>query len=179
MSDASAHAGRSCRLQSGGFSLLELIVVLSLIAVLTGMLVPMFSSSVSSIQFRNARNDFIARVQFVQELAVRDSREYRVCLDKDKNTYWVERLVAEDKGEKIFEPVEEDYALPALLPPFIELTKVKARKDRKSNTTYIGCYPNGASDRAEITFVDKRTRGRVVRMETLGVVGKVEVTKER
>lgn len=162
-----------------GFSLLELIVVLALVSVIAGMVAPMFGSTMSSIQFRNARNDLIGLIQFVQEMAVRDSREYRVYLDKKENLYWVERLVEQKGTVKVFEPVKEFWGEKTRLPDYIELTQVRARKSRGSNEQYIGCYPNGASDEARVTIQDKRRRGRLMRLEVSGVLGRVDVVRER
>lgn len=162
-----------------GFSLIELIIVLALISVIAGMLAPMFGSTMGSIQFRNARNDLIGLIQFVQEMAVRDSREYRVYLDKRENVYWVERLVEHKGTVKVFEPVTEFWGQKTRLPDYVELTQVKARKSRGSDEAYVGCYPNGASDEARITIQDKRRSGRLMRLEVSGALGRVDVVRER
>ncbi len=164
--------------QSRGFSLLELIVTLSIISVIAGMVAPMFSASIGTIQYRNARNDLIATLQFTQELAVRDGREYRVYIDKKEGAYWVEGLTEKDGPLKTFVPVTQAFGERHVLPEYIDLAQIKARKDRKSSDVFIGCYPNGASDEAQITLVDKRSRGRKSRIEVAGVLGKVSVTRE-
>jgi len=163
----------------GGFSLLELIIVLAMISIIAGMVAPMFGATMSSIQFRNARNDLIGLIQFVQEIAVRDSREYRVYLDKRENTYWVERLVEHKGTTKVFEPVTEFWGQKTRLPDYVELTQIRARKSRGGNELYIGCYPNGASDVAKVTIQDKRRRGRLMRLEVSGALGRVDVVRER
>ena len=162
-----------------GFSLLELIVTLSLISVIAGMVAPMFGASIGSIQYRNARNDLIATLQFTQELAVREGREFRLYIDKQENTYWVEELVEKAGPLKTFVPVTSSFGQRQTLPEYIALAQIKARKDRKSSDVFIGCYPNGASDEAQVTVVDKRSRGRQSRIEVAGPLGKVSVTRER
>lgn len=172
-------AGHALPRRKGGFSLLELIVVLALISVMAGMVAPMFGASIGTVQFRNARNDLIATLQFAQELAVREGREYRFYLDKRAGAYWLEAL-AEHKGPiKTFVPVEAGFGQRQQLPEYVALSQVKARKDRKSPDVFIGCYPNGATDEGQITLVDKRRNGRSARIEVSGVLGKVAVTRER
>lgn len=162
-----------------GFSLLELIVVLTLISIISGALAPMFGASIGSVQFRNARNDLIALLQFTQEIAVRDSREYRLYLDKNESAYWVEQLIEKNGATKTFAPVTAAYGQRKQLPPYVELTQIKARKDRRGRELFIGCYPNGASDEAQLTLTDKRSRGRKVRIDVTGPLGRVVVSKER
>lgn len=162
-----------------GFSLLELIVTLAIISVISGMVAPMFGASIGTIQYRNARNDLIAVLQFTQELAIREGREFRVYIDKRENAYWVEELAQKEGPLKTFVPVKESFGQRQVLPDFIDLTQIRARKDRKSSDVFVGCYPNGASDEAQITVVDKRSRGRSSRIEVAGVLGKVSVTRER
>lgn len=176
---APAHAGGRGAFPRGGFSLIELIIVLSIISVMAGMLAPVFAGSISSVQFRNARNDFIALVQFVQEAAIRGGREYRVCLDTKENAYWVEVLSAKNADGKYYEPLKDVFAQKHLLPDFISIGPVKARKSRTSKIVYFNCYPNGASDEAEVTFADRRNRGRKARIDISGTLGAVSVGRER
>lgn len=174
-----SRAERGVRASAAGFSLLELIVTLAIISVIAGMVAPMFGASIGSIQYRNARNDLIAVLQFTQELAVRDGREYRVYIDKRENAYWVEALAEKDGPLKTFVPVTQSFGQRQVLPEYIDLTQIRARKDRGSKDVFVACYPNGASDEAEITVVDKRSRGRSSRIEVAGLLGKVSVTRER
>jgi len=158
-----------------GFTMLELVVVLSLLTIITAAVVPLYAKSMSAIQMRNARNDFVALLSFVQERAVSDSREYRIYLDTEKGGYWVSAHTATEDRQKIFEDVEQAFGRERLLPPYLELDRVKAPKDRKRGVHYIGCYPNGASDRVQLTFKDTRNRRRRFRVRTEGVMGKLRV----
>lgn len=164
---------------SAGFSLMELIIVLAMISILAGAVAPMFAASVGNIQFRNARNDLIALIEFTQELAVRDSREYRVYIDKKERSYWVESCIEKEGAFKTFAPVEQKFAEKQYLPDYVSITQVKARKSRASDGLFVGCYPNGASDEAQISLADTRERARKVRIEVSGPLGSVRVAKER
>jgi len=166
---------RARSVQSRGFSLLELMVVLSLLALITAAIVPVYSNSVGGIQARNARNDLVSIILFCQELAVRESREYRVCIDPRENAFWVMRLAGVEDNEKIFEDVEEDWGAYQYLPEYMGFGRISARRDREIGGFHIACYPNGASDRARIELRDTRERRRAYTIETLGGLGKVEV----
>jgi len=158
-----------------GFTLLELIVVLSLLAILSAAVVPLYGQSMSAIQLRDARNDFVALLSFVQERAVTDSREYRVYIDSETHSYWVGYHAATEEEEKVFKDVAAEYGRERFLPEFLELDRIKAPEDRELNVHYIGCYPNGACDRVEVTFTDTRTWGRQFSVATEGVMGKISV----
>ena len=72
-----------------------------------------------------------------------------------------------------------EWAAKRTFPANLKLDRFKGPKSRESRSSYhsryIGCYPNGSSDRAELTFVDKRARKRAFRVTVLGVMGKIEV----
>jgi len=159
-----------------GFTLLELIVVMALIAVISAAVVPVYGRSMSAIQLRNVRNDFVSLVSFVQEKAVAESKEYRVCIDSRDNVYWVMVLAGyDDRNEKVFKPVEAEYGVEKALPEGYVIERVDARKDRETGARYIGCYPNGACDEVDVTFRDQRNRRRTFKVTTLGAMGKFEV----
>ena len=75
-----------------GFTLLELLVVVALIATISLSVMPVFISSMHGIQLRNARNDLIAAIRFAQEMAVRESVEYRVYFNSQEHSYRMVRL---------------------------------------------------------------------------------------
>ena len=158
-----------------GFTLLELIVVLALIAVITASIVPVYVRAMNGIRMRSAQNGLIGTLRFIQELSVRESREYRLYVDAKKGTYWVKRLEKVEKGEKKFEPVAEAWGAETELPAQFVITSVKARKERGEKALFIACQPNGASDQATISIRDDHARGRNIKIIVLGPMGKIEV----
>jgi len=166
---------RARRATALGFTLLELMVVLSVMAIITAAIVPVYSNSVGGIQARNARNDLVSILLFCQELAVRESREYRVCIDPRENSFWVMRLVDVDKNEKIFEDVAESWGEMQYLPEYMSFGRVSARRDRSVGGYHIACYPNGATDRVSVELRDDRDRRSSYTITTLGGLGKIEV----
>ncbi|MBW7866485.1 MAG: type II secretion system protein [Candidatus Hydrogenedens sp.] len=158
-----------------GFTLLELIVVMTILSVISMAVVPVFLSGMTAVEVRNARSDFIATLRFVQELAVKESREYRVYISEEDGTYWVMRLSGLKDTEKQFEPVEEEFGAEKRFPEFLKITRIKARRDRGGNARFIACLPNGASDQAVVSLQDQRVRGRSFDIEVKGVLGKVEI----
>lgn len=159
-----------------GFVLIELIVVMAILALITACVVPIFRSAMHDIKIRSARSNFVSTLAFTQEKAVAESLQYRLYMDERAGCYWVEQLIGYDKkGDKIFEPVEEDFGREQFFPAFYTLQRPRAPRDRQRGAYYLTCYPNGASDRVTLTFRDGADRRRRFTVETLGVMGKIKL----
>ncbi len=171
----------SCRARGargrGGFSMLELVVVMVLLSVLTAAVVPVYVSSMASVKLRSAQNNFVALVHHVQQSAVMEGREFRLYIDDEEMCYWVSAYLGKEDDEKIFEDIEAEYGTLKYLTEGLEFDRVKARKDRENNAKFIGCYPNGACDQVEVVLQDTRRRGNRFEIRTLGSLGKIEVEK--
>ncbi|HNT86400.1 MAG TPA: prepilin-type N-terminal cleavage/methylation domain-containing protein [Candidatus Hydrogenedentes bacterium] len=159
----------------GGFTLLELVVVLSLIAILTGLVVPVYGGSMASMRMRGAQSDFLSLIRYVQERAITDAREYRLYIDGKENEFWVMYMTGMKDGEKVFEEETRDYGRRRAFPDRLVVERVRGRKDRDRNAHYITCYPNGACDVARVDMLDAQNRRRRTTIETTGVVGKNEI----
>lgn len=163
-----------------GFSLLELLVVVALIATISLSVMPVFISSMHGIQLRNARNDLLAAIRFAQEMAVRESLEYRLYFNTQEHSYRIMRLEGlNDKDEKTFEIAESLLGEKQQLPEYLEIERIKARKDPSSQEQYIACLPNGASDKVEIRLRDTRDRGKRFKILVEGPLGRVEMKDVR
>ena len=98
-----------------GFTFLELIVVLSILAVITAIIVPIYGASVSALSVRGARGDFTATIYYLQELSIQQSRELRLYVDERAGTYRAEGWISGMGDDKLFEPIV-DRALAEVYP---------------------------------------------------------------
>ena len=162
-----------------GFTLLELIVVLSILATISAAVVPIYGSSMQSLDIHNARRDFLAVLHFVQQRAVSESREYRLYINEDEGCYWAMYLAGVEDEEKVFEYAPTEFGERIYFPEHLHISRINAEKDRKRKAHYVACYPNGACERIKITFEDDRGRRRRFRVETHGYMGKIEVEDTR
>lgn len=160
-----------------GFTFLELLVVLSILAVLTAMIVPVYGASVSAMQRRSLRGDLVATIRYLQELSIQQSRELRLYVDTREGTYWAEGWVAGLGDDKVFEALH-DSKLGAMqtFPGSLKITRIQARKDRGNRHHYIAFYPTGACDPAKIRFGKRRGGKATFTIETTGTLGDVVVT---
>lgn len=168
-------ATHKARANAPGFTFIELVVVVAILVLMAGVIIPIYRTSMNAVKVRSATRDFLAALTFVQEKAVTSLYEYRFCMDPKENTYWAERLEAYDEDhEKVFKPVTDSLVTKRALPDFLIIKDVRTKTDYKSKFPYIGCYPNGGCDIAEVHLDNTRDDERVV-VRTKGFLGKIEV----
>jgi len=161
-----------------GFSLLELIIVMTIITIIAVAVVPVFRGTLASVQTEHGVRDMVATIRYAQERAVTDSLEYRLYLDPEKGEYYLMRLEGHDEdNEKVFEPLEERIGDAMPLPKRMDMKRPRARKDRERDAYYVAFYPSGACDDVTIEF-EHEDRSASLRIETNGSLGRLEV-KER
>ena len=160
-----------------GFTFLELLVVVSILAILTAAIIPVYGASLSAMQRRSLRGDMVAAIYFLQELSIHQSRELRLLIDTRKGAWYAAGWTAGMGEEATFEPLDErSLGSPQSIPDSLAVSQVKARRDRESGLDYIAFYPNGACDPAEIRFGPRRGGDATFTIETTGALGEVRVT---
>lgn len=160
--------------EARGFSLLELMVALTLAVILTAAVVPIYHGSLRSTRIDHAVRDFLAVLRYAQERAVLDCIEHRVEMDDTSDTYWVARRVPTEDGENAFEEVTEVRGLRATLPQGLDLMRPEARWDADRGVYYVGFYASGACDVATVPL--DRKNGAQIEIKTGGNLGRFEVT---
>jgi type II secretory pathway pseudopilin PulG len=156
--------------------LIELIIVLVLIAIITGAVVPLYGASMGDVQRRSTRNHLVSVLLHIQERAVSETAEYRFYFQPELGTYWVERQAdtAPDALERVFEPVNEVYGRPAQLPLNFVFSDVgRLGEDTERKALYIRCFPNGACDPVTFSIVDTRAKAKQFSVELTGALGQI------
>jgi type II secretion system protein H len=170
MSHRTTYAAR--RRAQAGFSLMELAVVVICLAIMTAMVTPIFRTTMIRLRTEQGINEFLTAVQYAQERAVSDGREFRIYIDARANRYWIERFVEVDEdNERVFEPFET-FTM-RQLPDEVTFRRVSARTDRQTRAQYITCFPSGACDHASITL--DRANGRSLTIDTRGRIASFRV----
>ncbi|MBN2309716.1 MAG: type II secretion system protein [Candidatus Hydrogenedentes bacterium] len=155
-----------------GFTLIELIVVMTILALMLGVVVPLYQGSLTWVRTDRATRDFVALMKFAQERAISHATEYRFYMDYDTGAYWLMRLAAIQDGEKVFEDVPE-YGGRRLLPEGLSLRGSHARNDRDREAHFIAFYATGACDYATVKL--SRGPGETTTIDTKGRLGQLEV----
>jgi prepilin-type N-terminal cleavage/methylation domain-containing protein len=133
-----------------GFTLIELVVVISLISVMLAFAMPRFSQSLMVDEGRKLSRWIMLKSQGIKESALKERRIYTLHIGLDTGRLWVTHdgmdeealLEAEDKGY----PLPDGYRVVDVEYP---------RRGRVSvGTAEIRYYPEGYSDKALIHVQD-------------------------
>ena len=117
-------------------TLLELLIVLSIMAILAAMVVPIFGGGVSTGELKGATREIAAGLRFARSEALATRQETRVVLDLEHRSFQVERD-----------------ARTHTLPRQIELKLFTAQSDLVSDRIgAIRFFPDGGSNGGRVTL---------------------------
>ena len=128
-------AGRALR-GSRGVTLLELLIVLSIMAVLAAVVIPRFGDGVSTSALKGATREIAAGLRLARSEALATRKETRLLLDLEQRAFRVE-------------PDPRVHALPKQ----IELKLFTAQSDLLSDKVgAIRFFPDGGSNGGRVTL---------------------------
>lgn len=139
--------------QSGGFTLIELIVVISLIGLMLFFSLPRLQNNPFLDDSKESSRWFILKVQALKESAVRDQKQYSLNFDLDSGRMW-------EANESMS---REDYESAALnshaLPEDVRIIDVEYPEIGKisSGQTAITFYKAGYTDKAFVHLQENDT----------------------
>ena len=132
--------------QSHGFTLLELIVVISLFSIMLVLTVPRFHSSLFLDETKTNARWIIGKIQSLKEAAIRDQKQYSLNIDLDTARFW-----ETDESMKT-EALESAILNANALPDGLNIADIEypTRGKIASGQTVITFYKNGYTDKALI-----------------------------
>ncbi len=89
---------------SGGFTLVELIIVIVIISIAALTAIPMMSSA-AGVQIRSAANMLTADLEYAKSMSISRGQNYSVVFDKDAESYRIE----DQDGNVIPHPVKKGF----------------------------------------------------------------------
>ena len=152
------------------FTLIELVIVASLILVLVAVSNPLFKATFKDLELRDSAYNIGKMIRYAQASAVMEEARYKIVFDFDKKVYWL--LVENQKGAEVkFERVKGRFKDRFHLPQDIFFTG--------DNNEFV-FLPNGRCTKASITIIDKdkkkgfaiKATGRAGQIEIIDVTGK-------
>ncbi|SPP65090.1 hypothetical protein NITLEN_30004 [Nitrospira lenta] len=140
---------RSSRVRSaGGFTLLEMIIVMFLLAAMLGIVIPRINLN---DDLASTGRKFIGTVRTLQGIAMSSQKPVKLYLDLDQNQYWAKTI--EGKEEKPL--LDAAWATPRLLPDTIRLAEASSGSiKRTAGRLELMLYPNGRIDEAVLHLTD-------------------------
>lgn len=149
--------GSTVRHNQRGFTLVELMVVMVIIALVMGLVATSLSRSVSSAEARAATRKLVANLRYTRTKAIVDKQEKTFSVDVENRSYMA-------PGRK-----------QVTLPKGIELTLTTARSEMTSeNVGGIRFFPDGGSTGGHIEMY---VNGREYRVDVAWLTG--EATLQR
>jgi type II secretory pathway component PulJ len=145
-----------------GFSLLELIVILMLVALAAGVVMPSFSRGLRGLEMLTAGRDLMTRMRHARSQAIAKQKIFRIILRKEEDETVPDYYVFADE----FEQQIRKFDLP-------EGVSVQAEQEFPVR---INFYANGRSSGG--LFALKRETGREMRISVDPITGFPKVLKE-
>jgi prepilin-type N-terminal cleavage/methylation domain-containing protein len=122
--------------RAGGFTMIEMLLVVLLLAVISGLAVPYIFQSIPSFQIKTAAGDLAYSIRYAQTRALMKNRMVRLVFDADFRSYKMEDGSGEsaDIDRETFVPVSGRMGRPASLPDTLEII---------DGPDQVVCYPDG------------------------------------
>lgn len=139
---------------NAGFTLMELMVVMTLLAIMTAAVTPVFRGTLTGVRAEDEARDLVAMLEYAQARAITDAVEYRVYLAPTLNSYWLERATMRNGRAISFSVVNDTVVQRINLPENAQLAQPRARRQGKDALYYIAFYPNGMCDEALLGISD-------------------------
>jgi prepilin-type N-terminal cleavage/methylation domain-containing protein len=139
----------------GGFTLLELLLVLFLLGLLGGLVLPSLHGPLESARLRAGGADVRTALSQARTLAVRDGAERAVSFDLSRGAY----AVPGEEGSRS-------------LPEGIRFASLRVRGAAPEAAPAVRFFPDGGGEEAEILLVSPSGGRLVLRVEPLtGIAG--------
>ncbi|MEO6036730.1 MAG: prepilin-type N-terminal cleavage/methylation domain-containing protein [Verrucomicrobiota bacterium] len=153
-----------------GFTLLELMVVLVLMAIMSAMIVPEMKGSLEDAVLRSTSRDLVSVLNLAYSRAVSVNQVHRVRLDPASGKYFVETRT---RGAQEFSPVRDVSGSEGTLDRRISIQIFASNEDSSpdrnesvnlnptnsfeepESENTISFYPDGTADRRDIQLRDR------------------------
>ncbi len=154
---------RRCALIAFGFTLVEVLVVIALIALIGGVGAGLYKGTYEGLLVKRTARDFYLATKYARMLAIERQRPCRLILDSEENRYAIViNELSQDTQEVEEQPVRNFYFRPVRLAgdvkfEEINITSTDADEDYDEQSRTIVFSPDGTSRAAVIQIGDGKT----------------------
>lgn len=135
---------RGGRVGSGGFTLIELILVLVVIGTLLALVAPSLQQFYSTRQVHDAAELFLSVCRQARNRAVTEARRYRLRLDVTDQQYWLTRQVG-----GAYQPLDTELGQTVELGSHVRVATPEQSGASELTLTF---YPDGRADSVAVWF---------------------------
>jgi prepilin-type N-terminal cleavage/methylation domain-containing protein len=155
MKQPNAHSGRF-----GGFTLLELIIVMLILATVLGLAGPRLRGFFASRQLPDTAAQILALTQFARSQAISDGVVYRLNFSIIKRTYW---LTVWQKGS--FEDIRTDFGRTYTFPK--DMTIELENLEKEDADEFLEFNPEGTATAGTVRISERSGRTLAVTCDTV------------
>jgi type II secretion system protein H len=131
-------------MRTRGFTLLELLLVLAIIALAVGVLIPRLPD-VAGVELRQSARRLAGAARYAADQAAVRKTTFRLAFDFKQRAYRIEFL----DRENVWRPDPTTLGRPVRLPGDIRLAAVETRGGRQTEgDVFVEFYPKGYAERA-------------------------------
>jgi type II secretion system protein H len=157
----------SCIATARGFTLIELMLVLALIAIMAAMIVPEMKGSMEDSLLRSSARQVVDLFNLTYSRAVSLNQQHRVRLNTQNGQYQVEQQSQEFLASGLFQPILNDNDFQGQIDYRIQITLRPPPQDTLADQMLegepqldpfrdgINFYPDGTADSCEIVLRDR------------------------
>ena len=146
---------RRTLLSARGFTLLELLIVMVIIAIIAGTVAPRLISFAASRNAANAARQIVSLATYAHSQAIAEARVYHLNVDPSAGSYW---LTADKDGQ--FTAPTNEFGQKYELPDGVKMDSDIARQS--DGGTYVKFDPTGRGEQATMTLTDQNGKKTVV-----------------
>lgn len=154
-----------------GFTYLELVVVLAILALLFFFSLPRLDSYLFTDPSKKVARLIASTVQDLKQRALKDQKEYRLCIAPDAGEIWVADATMDTAA--LAEARKRAFSLPSDMG--LSLSGPLAASGALPSEAMVRFYPKGYSDGAEIRLLRD---GQTLRVVIEPFLSKVEIEEE-
>lgn len=145
-----------------GFTLVELLLVVIILSIISGIAIPSFKKTYLNLQLNNTADNIAYLLRLGQARAVTQRSQYRLVFNPEFKSCWLEKEVSINPST--FERLSSKFSRNIVVPSGI-IIQIENR--------IINIYPDGKFDPVEIYL--KNRNEKTLLISTIGSLGYVEV----
>jgi general secretion pathway protein H len=163
--------------RTSGFTLIELMLVLAIMAVSAALVVPRFADSLENVRVKTALRDASNMMRRARVHSVLERKEYLVVVDREEGTLTLQQSETQDEEDA---PTLSGMELPrGLTISGMDMDfsgSKKEKKQEKWSKKYLTFYPMGTSSGGCLYLADSKDRHYTIEINPF--TGRVSIFNE-